>query len=69
MLYIDSVNMDGSQYHKYIQERYGKNIPDIQKGRYVNHMFGYILNPDIVDHNWKITNDDFTREGQKITKH
>lgn len=31
MLYIDSISMDGNQYHKYLQEKYGKNIPDIQK--------------------------------------
>lgn len=68
MLYIDSISMDGSQYHKYLQEKYGKNIPDIQKGRYINHMFGYILNPNIVSHNWKITYDDFTVETEEITK-
>lgn len=68
MLYIDSINMDGNQYHKYLQEKYGKNIPDIQKGKYINHMFGYILNPDIVSHDWRITYDDFTRETEEITK-
>lgn len=68
MLYIDSISMDGNQYYKYLQEKYGKNIPDIQKGKYINQMFGYILNPDIVSHNWKITYDDFTREAEDITK-
>lgn len=68
MLYIDSISMDGSQYHKYLQEKYGKSIPDIQKGKYINHMFGYILNPDIVSHDWRITYDDFTREAEEITK-
>ena len=68
MLYIDSISMDGNQYHKYLQEKYGKGIPDIQKGKYVNHMFGYILSPNIVSHDWKITYDDFTREAEEITK-
>ncbi len=68
MLYIDSISMDGNQYHKYLQEKYGKNIPDIQKGKFINHMFGYILNPDIVSHDWRITYDDFTREAEEITK-
>ena len=68
MLYIDSISMDGNQYHKYLQEKYGKNIPDIQKGRFINHMFGYILNPDIVSHNWKITYEDFTKEAEEVTK-
>ena len=68
MLYIDSISMDGNQYHKYLQEKYGKNIPDIQKGRFINHMFGYILNPDIVSHNWRITYEDFTKEAEEVTK-
>lgn len=68
MLYIDSISMDGNQYHKYLQEKYGKNIPDIQKGRFISHMFGYILNPDIVSHNWRITYEDFTKEAEEVTK-
>ena len=68
MLYIDSISMDGNQYHKSLQEKYGKGIPDIQKGKYINHMFGYILNPDIVNQNWRITYDDFAREVEEITK-
>lgn len=68
MLYIDSISMDGNQYHKSLQEKYGKGIPDIQKGKYINHMFGYILSPDIVSHDWKITYDDFTSEAEEITK-
>ena len=68
MLYIDSISMDGSQYHKSLQEKYGKGIPDIQKGKYINHMFGYILSPDIVNHDWRITYEDFTREAEEVTK-
>ena len=68
MLYIDSISMDGNQYHKSLQEKYGKGIPDIQKGKYINHMFGYILSPDIVSHDWRITYDDFTREAEEVTK-
>ena len=68
MLYIDSISMDGNQYHKYLQEKYGKHIPNIQQGKYINHMFGYILNPDIVSHNWTITYEEFIREAEEITK-
>lgn len=31
-------------------------------------MFGYILNPDIVSHNWTITYGEFIRETEEITK-
>lgn len=31
-------------------------------------MFGYILNPDIVSHNWRITYEDFTKEAEEVTK-
>lgn len=68
MLYIDSISMDGNQYHKSLQEKYGKSVPDIQKGKYINHLFGYILNPDIVNQNWRITYDDFAREVEEVTK-
>lgn len=68
MLYIDSISTDGNQYYKSLQEKYGKGIPDIQKGKYINHMFGYILNPDIVNQNWSITYDDFAREVEEVTK-
>ena len=68
MLYIDSISMNGNQYHQSLQEKYGKGIPNIQKGKYINHMFGYILCPEIVSHDWRITYDDFTREAEEITK-
>lgn len=68
MLYIDSISMDGNQYHKSLQEKYGKGIPDIQKGKYINLMFGYILNPDNVNQNWRITYNDFAREVEEVTK-
>lgn len=68
MLYIDSISTDGNQYYKSLQEKYGKGIPDIQKGKYINHMFGYILSPDIVSHDWQITYDDFTSEAEEIIK-
>lgn len=68
MLYIDSISMDGNQYHKCLQEKYGKSVPNIQKGKYINHMFGYILNPDILNQNWRITYDDFAREVEEVTK-
>ena len=68
MLYIDSISTDGNQYHKSLQEKYGKGIPDIQKGKYINHMFGYILSPDIVSHDWQIAYDDFTSEAEEIIK-
>ena len=68
MLYIDSISMDGNQYHKCLQEKYGKSVPNIQKGKYINHMFGYILNPDILNQNWRVTYDDFAREVEEVTK-
>ncbi len=68
MLYIDSISMDGRQYHKFLQEKYGKSIPNIQKGKYINHMFGYILTPDIVNQNWRITYNDFAKEVEEVTK-
>jgi len=68
ILYIDEISMDGKQYHKYLQEKYGKNIPDINKGKYINHMYGYILNPKIVNKNWEITYEDFNKEAQEVTK-
>lgn len=68
MLYIDNVSMDGGEYHKYIQEKYGKCVPDIRKERFINNMFGFILNPNIVNHNWEISYEDFNLEVQEIAK-
>lgn len=68
ILYIDTTRMDWNQYYKHIQDEYAKGIPNIQKGKYMNHMFGYILNPNIVNNSWRITYDDFTRETEEITQ-
>lgn len=68
ILYLDEVSMDGKQYHKYLREKYGKNIPDINKGKYIDQMYGYILNPKIVNKNWEITYEDFNREAQEVAK-
>ncbi len=68
LLCIDTTRMDWDQYYKHIQDEYAKGIPSVQKGKYINHMFGYILNPKIVNNQWRITYDDFTRETEEITK-
>ncbi len=67
MLYIDNVG-DGLHYYKKLQEKYAKHLPKIQKERYVNHMFGYILNPDVVNNKWQITYEDFTQEAKEVTQ-
>ena len=67
MLFIDNINKDGALYHKYLQQKYGKNIPDIQKAKFIDRMYGYILNPNFVNNNWKITYEEFNKEVQDVT--
>lgn len=69
LLYIDSINIDAVTYRKSICDRFGKGIPQTQRERYLDALMGYILRPEIVDKNWEISYDSFSKEVEDITKH
>lgn len=68
MLYIDCCKSNWNEYRDRICNKYGKGIPKIQKERFVDSLFGYILRPEIVDENWEISFDNFSKEVEELTK-
>lgn len=67
-LTIDHLSMDGMSYYNMLRDVYGRHIPKIQRARYINALYGYIINPHAVENNWQITYDDFGREEEELSK-
>lgn len=68
MLYIDCCKSNWNDYRDRICNKYGKGIPKIQKERFIDSLFGYILRPEIVGENWEISYDTFSKEVEELTK-
>lgn len=67
-LTFDSLPMDNRGYYKKLQDVYGGHLPKIQRERYINELYGYILNPHVIEENWEIKFDDFSREKMELSK-
>ena len=67
-LYIDSINIDAETYRKSIYDRYGKGVPKTKKERFIDTLMGYILRPEIVNRNWEISYESFSKEVEDVTK-
>lgn len=67
-LTIDHLSMDGMSYYKKLRDVHARHIPKIQRSAYINALYGYIINPHIVDNNWQITYDGFAREEKELSK-
>lgn len=67
-LTMDHLTMDGNCYYNKLKDVYGRHIPKIQRSKYINALYGYIINPHVVDNNWQITYDNFGREEEELSK-
>lgn len=67
-LTIDHLAIDGVKYFNKIRDVYGRHIPRIQRSRYINALYGYVINPHVIDKNWQITYDDFGREQEVLSE-
>ena len=60
--------MDNKGYYNKLKDVYGRHIPKIQKSKYINALYGYIINPYVVENNWQIAFDDFSSEVEELSK-
>lgn len=67
-LTIDTLSIDGINYFNKLRDIHGSHLPKIQRGRYINELYGYIINPHIVENNWEIDYDDFCREKTELSQ-
>ena len=67
-LTIDYLSMDGMSYYNKLRDVYGRHIPKIQRSRYINALYGYIINPHVVENNWQISYNDFGREQEALSE-
>ncbi|MCQ2271448.1 MAG: hypothetical protein MJZ72_01475 [Bacteroidales bacterium] len=67
MLCLDCNNPNWDIYQNRIFERYGKGVPKMQKKHFIDSLFGYIVRPEIVDKNWEISYELFTKEVNEVT--
>jgi len=67
-LTFDSLPMDNNGYYKKLRDIYGGHLPKIQRERFINELYGYIINPHVVESNWEIKYDDFSREKMELSK-
>ena len=67
-LTIDSLTMEDQAYFDKLKDTYGHNIPKIQRSKYIHGLYGFVLDPKIVNSNWEISYEDFNREDIELTK-
>jgi hypothetical protein len=67
-LAIDHLVTDGSSYYEKLRDIYGRHLPKIQRSRYINALYGYIITPHIIENNWQISYDDFGREQEVLSE-
>lgn len=67
-LTIDSLPLDEISYYNRLRDVYGGHLPKTQRERYINGLYGYIINPHIIDNNWEIGYDAFSKEKMELSK-
>lgn len=67
-LSIDTLSIDGIKYFNKLRDIHGSHLPKIQRERYINELYGYIINPHHVEKNWEIDYDDFSREKTELSQ-
>lgn len=67
LFYIDHSKPDDNEYYDKIKGQYSKNVPSIRADQYMNSMFGYILNPKIINNKWEVSYNDFAQEVRNVT--
>ena len=67
-LTIDSLSIDCIEYFNRLRDTHGNHLPKIQRERYINELYGYIIHPHVVENNWEIKFDDFSRENMELSK-
>ena len=67
-LAIDHFIMDDKRFFNKLRDTHGSHIPKIQRSRYIYALYGYIINPHIIENNWQISYDDFCREQEALSE-
>lgn len=65
---IEQNAVDDKTYYQQIKNEYCKTIPDIRADQYMRTMFAYIISLDVIDKQWKISFNDFTRESKIVAQ-
>lgn len=50
-----------------MKTKYARHIPECNQDDYLNSLLGFVLNPKIVDGNWEITYENFTKTVRELT--
>lgn len=65
---IDHNAMGDAKYYESIKDRFSKSISNMRKDKFINSLFGYIINPKTINNNqWSISYSDFTKEVEQTT--
>ena len=67
-LTIDHLVTNDMSFYNKLRDVYGRHIPKIQRSRYINALYGYIINPHVIENNWQISYDDFGREQEALSE-
>ncbi|MCG6189981.1 hypothetical protein [Maribellus maritimus] len=65
---IDNNALNDIKVYNSIKETYAKAIPNIRQEEFIRSMLGYVVSPKVIDNNWKISYEEFTREVNLIAQ-
>jgi len=67
-LTLDYLPFDNVSYYNKLRDVHGSHLPKIQRERYINALYGYIINPHAIENNWEIGYDAFSKERMELSK-
>ncbi len=67
-LTLDYLPNDNVSYYNKLRDIHGSHLPKIQRERYINALYGYIISPHAIENNWEIKYADFNKEEIEFSK-
>ena len=67
-LTLDYLPIDNVSYYNKLRDVHGSHLPKIQRERYINALYGYIINPHVIENNWEIGYDAFSKEKMELSQ-
>jgi len=67
-LTLDYLPIDNDSYYNKLRDVHGSHLPKIQRERYINALYGYIINPHAIENKWEIGYDAFSKERMELSK-
>lgn len=67
-LTLDTPILDIVGSYDKLRDVYGGHLPKIQRTKFINSLYGYIISPHIIENKWEITYEGFCKERNELSR-